>query len=90
MIYSDLDILDKYIIDKNNLDLYEYKQRLYNLTKDVEIKKFINDKLNLKNKTKENLDFITIDIFENYLNKAYEDCKLTFIKLQKNHKLFLN
>ena len=30
------------------------------------------------------IGLLTIDIFEDYINKAYEDCKLTFIKLQKN------
>lgn len=83
-IYSDMNICDKYILSKENIDEEKFadiKLELEKMSNDSEIKSCINKSLNIRKIENEQIYFITEKILNEYVEKAINECELILKKL---------
>lgn len=84
-IYSDMNICDKYILSKSNIDeekFIDMKRRLEKMSNDSKIQSCINKSLKIRKIENKQIYFITENILNKYIEKAINECELIFRKLE--------
>lgn len=85
-IYSDMNICDKIILSRSNIDKEKFidmKQRLEKMSNDSEIQSCINKSLKIRKIENKQIYFITENILNKYIEEAINECELIFRKLER-------
>lgn len=84
-IYSDMNICDKHILNRGNIDeekFTEMKRKLEKMSNDNEIQSCINKSLKIRQIENNQIYFITENILNKYIEDASNECELIFRKLE--------
>ena len=84
-IYSDMNICDKHILSRANIDeekFIDMKRRLEKMSNDSEIQSGINKSLKIRQIENKQIYFITENILNKYIEDAINECELIFRKLE--------
>lgn len=84
-IYSDMNICDKHILSRANIDekkFIDMKRRLEKMSNDIEIQSCINKSLKIRQIENKQIYFITENILNKYIEDAINECELIFRKLE--------
>lgn len=82
-IYSDYPIIDRYLLNKCNLNILKLQQEFIDFSDDKKLKKSIKDNFRLFDLNKKTLTLISYDMFEEYLNNSIEKVCLVLDKIYK-------
>ncbi len=78
LIYSDMDLCDNFILQETkttNEEFYKLKKLLIKMTDIDIIKKGISENLKIRQVNTKKVNFITIEAYRKYLNKAFGKCQ---------------
>lgn len=84
-IYSDMNICDKYLLEKSNINKYQFnylKEMLEKMSNNQEIISCINTSLKIRKIENNQIYFITKDSLNDYIQKAFSECSIIFKKLK--------
>ena len=85
-IYSDMDICDKYILSRSNIDEEKFiymKRRLEKMSNDSKIQSCINKSLKIRQIENKQIYFITENILNEYIEKAISYSESIYRKLEQ-------
>lgn len=86
LIYSDMDLCDNFILQETkttNEEFYTLKKSLIEMTDTDIIKKGISENLKIRQVNTKKENFITIEAYRKYLNKAFDECQKYYQKERK-------
>lgn len=84
-IYSDMNICDKYILNKSNIDeekFIDIKLKLEKMSNNSEIQSCINESLKIRKIENNQIHFITENTLNEYIEKAINECELILKELE--------
>lgn len=88
-IYSDMNICDKYILNKFDIDkenFLDIKQKLEGRVSSEKIKKYIDKSLKIRTIENEKVYFIEENVLEKYIEHAICECKKEYIDIKERYK----
>lgn len=83
VIYSDYPLIDRYLLKKSNLNILKLREEFLSFTDDNKLKDSIKDNFKLFDIQEKELQLISYDMFDQYLNSSIEKVSLVLDKIYK-------
>lgn len=82
-IYSDYPLIDRYLLKKSNLNILKLREEFLSFTDDNKLKDSIKDNFKLFDIQEKELQLISYDMFDQYLNSSIEKVSLVLDQIYK-------